>query len=321
MHIKDIDLNLLRLFDAVYRTRSVSRAAEALELTQPAASQGLTRLRLLIKDPLFVRAGGGVQPTPKADRLADAVRAALSLIEQALDDSASFEPAHSRKVFRIHMSDIGEGRFLPELMAALREQAPGVRIETLPLAPADITRALDEGRIDFAFGFLPGVKDTRTTRLLKDRYAVLLRKGHPFTRRRLAGAKLLAALHTLEFVNVRTHADTLKMLQLLKLEDRLRLTTEHFMVLPSIVRATDLAVIMPLNIAQGFAAEGGYAIVQPPLPLRDFVVSLHWSRRFEADPGNTWLRRLILQVFTGDAVAPSPSGGGSKRTLRRLPHA
>ena len=96
---------------------------------------------------------------------------------------------------------------------------------------------------------------------------------------------------------MRTHADTLRILQLLKLEDRLRLTTEHFMVLPSIVRATDLAVVMPRNIAQGFAAEGGYAIVEPPLPLRDFTVSLHWSRRFEADPGNAWLRGLVGELF------------------------
>ena len=98
MHIKDLDLNLLRLFDAVYRTRNVSRAAELLDLTQPAASQGLTRLRGLLNDPLFMRAGGGVQPTPRADRLADAVRLALAAIEQALAESAEFEPLQSRRV-------------------------------------------------------------------------------------------------------------------------------------------------------------------------------------------------------------------------------
>ena len=89
MHIKDIDLNLLRLFDVVYRTRNVSRAAELLDLTQPAVSQGLTRLRLLIKDPLFMRAPGGVQPSPKADRLADAVFA----LEHATDAAATIRTA------------------------------------------------------------------------------------------------------------------------------------------------------------------------------------------------------------------------------------
>jgi DNA-binding transcriptional LysR family regulator len=297
MHIKDIDLNLLRLFDAVYRTRNVSRAAELMDLTQPAASQGLTRLRLLIKDPLFVRAGGGVQPTPKADRLADAVRSALATLEQALNESALFEPLQSRKVFRIHMSDIGEGRFLPELMAALRELAPGVRIETSPRASNDVAPALDSGRIDFAFGFLPAVKDTQRVQLLRDRYIVLLRDGHPFARRRRSGQALLDALQQLEFVAVRTHSDTLRILQMLQLEERLRLTTEHFMVLPSIVKATDLAVVMPRNIANIFAAGGGYTVIEPPFPLRDFTVSLHWSKRFEADPGNRWLRGVIEDLF------------------------
>ena len=194
MHIKDIDLNLLRLFDAVYRMRNVSRAAELMDLTQPAASQGLTRLRLLIKDPLFVRAGGGVQPTPKADRLANAVRSALSTLELALNESATFEPLVSRRVFRIHMSDIGEARFLPELMAVLRRLAPGVRVETSPVASTEIVSALDSGRIDFAFGFLPTVKDTQRMRLLKDRYIVLLRAGHPFVKKQRTGQALLSAL-------------------------------------------------------------------------------------------------------------------------------
>lgn len=297
MHIKDIDLNLLRLFDAVYRTRNVSRAAELLDLTQPAASQALTRLRLLIKDPLFVRAGGGVQPTPKADRLADAVRSALGLLEEALNESALFDPLQSRKVFRIHMSDIGEGRFLPDLMAALQRQAPGLRLETLPVPRHEIPQRLDSGAIDFAFGFLPTVKDTQRVQLLQDRYVVLLRAGHPFAATRRSGPVLLSALRQLEFVAVRTLSDTLRILEMQQLQDRIRLTTEHFMVLPAIVRATDLAVVMPRNIARTFAADGGYTLIEPALPLRDFTVSLHWSRRFESDPGNQWMRGLIEQLF------------------------
>ena len=313
MHINDIDLNLLRLFDAVYRTRNVSRAADLLGLTQPAVSQGLTRLRLLVKDPLFVRAPGGVAPSPRADRLADAVRSSLGAIEQAFNDSVEFDAARSRKVFRIHMSDIGESRFLPGLMAALRERAPGVRVETSALAASSVADALDSGRIDFAFGFLPPVKETQRAHLLKDRYAVLLRAGHPFAKRfggqrasraksaragaAAHGASVLEALHELEFVAVRSHSDTLRILQLLKLEDRLRLTTEHFMVLPAIVRATDLAVVMPGNIARGFAEDGSHTVIEPPFPLQDFAVSLHWSKRFEGDPANQWLRELIVALF------------------------
>lgn len=297
MHINAIDLNLLRLFDAVYAARSVSRAADALEITQPAASQGLSRLRLLLRDPLFMRSGRGVQPTPRADRLAEKVRLALVTLGEALDEPVEFAPQRAQRVFRIHMSDIGEGRFLPGLMQALREAAPGVRIETAPLARTEIAAALDAGRIDFAFGFLPMVKDTRSMRLLSDRYILLLRKGHPFVRRRRSGPVSPAALRELEFVSVRTHADAVRILQLLGLEHRVRLVAEHFLALPDIVKATDLAVVMPRNIARTFAEGGGYSIVEPPFPLRRFTVSLHWSRRFEADPGNRWLRGLIKALF------------------------
>jgi DNA-binding transcriptional LysR family regulator len=295
VQLKDIDLNLLRLFDAVYRTRNVSRAAELLDLTQPAASQGLSRLRTLVHDPLFMRSAGGMQPTPKAQRLAGPIRQALATVEQALGDMAGFDPSESTRTFHIHMSDIGEGRFLPELMVALRERAPGLRIETRPVPRGQITEALDAGRIDFAFGFLPVVKDTQRVKLLDDRYVVLLRERHPFTRKRHTGKALLAALRELEFVAVRSHADTLRIVQQMRLEDRLRLVTEHFMVLPSIVKATDLAAIMPRNIARGFG--GGYAIVEPAFPQRDFAVALHWSRRFEADAGNRWLRGVIEELF------------------------
>ncbi|OWT64126.1 LysR family transcriptional regulator [Candidimonas nitroreducens] len=297
MHIKDIDLNLLRLFDAVYRTRNVSRAALSLDLTQPAASQGLTRLRRLVGDPLFVRAAGGVQPTARAQRLAAAVGDALASLEAALAESAHFDPLLSQRTFRLHMTDVGEGSFLPGLMIALRERAPNVRLASEPVAPEQIGPAMDRGRIDCAFGFLPTVKETRRVLLFQDRYVVLLRSGHPHVGRRRGARALLEGLRELEFVSVRTHENTLRILQVLNLEDRLRLTTEHFMALPAVIKASDLAVVMPRNIARSFAAEGGYTILEPEFPLRDFDVSLHWSRRYEADPGNRWLRELIVELF------------------------
>jgi DNA-binding transcriptional LysR family regulator len=299
MHVRDIDLNLLRLFAEVYRAGSVSRAAERLGLTQPAVSHGLTRLRLLVKDPLFMRASGGVRPTPRAVALADAVQDALDTLEGALGRTSVFDPATSRHLFRIHMSDIGEGRFLPELMAWLHAQAPGVRVATQPIPHALLAESLDAGAIDFAVGFLPQVRDTRRAELLRDRYVVLLRSGHPMRQRlqKLRGAAQLRALQQLDFVAVRTHVDTLRILQRTGLQERLRLTTEHFMVLPSIVQATDLCGVMPRNIAQGFVQAGGCAVVEPPFEGADFTVSLHWSHRFEANPAHRWFREEVVRLF------------------------
>lgn len=301
MHINDIDLNLLRLFSAIYRCGSVSRGAEMVGLTQPAASQGLGRLRLLLEDALFVRATGGVKPTPRAERLAVAIESALAIMEQAINESAAFDPQKSRRLFRLHMSDIGENRFLPELMVRLQERAPGVRLASRPVAHAQLADALDSGVIDFAFGFLPQVKETQRAEILRDRYVVLMRTGHPMhgPLKRLRGAAQLQALHKLDFVGVRTHSDTLRILEQSGLQDRLRLTTEHFMVLPSIVSATDLCVVMPGNIARGFVASGGCVIVQPPFVNCNFTVSLHWSHRFESDPDNQWFREQVLHLFAG----------------------
>ena len=309
MNIKDLDLNLLRLFDAVWRTRSVSRAAELLDLSQPAASQGLARLRRLLGDALFVRSGGGVAPTPRAERLAQAVQSALATLEEALNESEVFDPLQARKTFRLHLSDIGESRFLPELMALLRRDAPGARLEAAPLPHDEIAAALDSGRIDIAIGYLPTVADTPRLPLLSDRYIVLLREGHPFAAqwRTSAGrqgsrgvrsaSEGLEALAGLDFAAVRTHSDTLRILQLLQLEGRLRLTVAHFLSLPAMVRASDLGVLMPRSIAQGFVVHGGLEIIEPDFPLRDFTVSLHWSRRFEADPGQQWLRQRVCDLF------------------------
>ena len=296
MNINAIDLNLLRLFDAVWRHRHVSEAAQQLGLSQPAASQGLARLRRLLGDALFERSGTGVRPTPLADRLAPSVQAALTLLEQALNASAVFEPGQSARCWRLHLSDIGEARFLPELVQSLTDQGAGMRLEALPLPHDQIAAALHSGQLDLAIGFLPEVADTLQQPLLNDRYVVLLRQGHPVARRwrRQADPEVLSQL---EFAAVRTHSDTLRILARMRWQQRLRLTVNHFLSLPGIVGSSDLAVLMPRNFALGFAASQALEILEPPLPGLDFTVSMHWSRRFDQEPGLQWLRAEVSRLF------------------------
>lgn len=137
-NIDTIDLNLLRLFDAVYRTRNVSRAAEELGLSQPATSQALTRLRLLLRDPLFERVAGGVRPTARSERLAHSVQAGLALLEAGLNEGERFDPATTDAELRLHLSDIGEGRFLPPLMTTF---ARSRRTCALSRAPGRMRRS------------------------------------------------------------------------------------------------------------------------------------------------------------------------------------
>jgi DNA-binding transcriptional LysR family regulator len=295
MNIDGLDLNLLRLFAAVYESRSVSRAAQSLAISQPAASNGLTRLRMFFGDPLFARSHGGVRPTPLADQLFGAVSAALNLISGALSESERFNPRESRRIFRIHMSDIGEARFLPDLMATLSQSAPGLLIETRVVPHPEIAALLDHGELDFAFGFLPSVHDTERYTLLKDRYAIMVREAHPVLK--LAEPQSVSALRQLDFVAVRSHSETLLILDRLKLDKRIRLLASHFLALPKIVRNTNLGVVMPGSLAREIAGKEHCAVIEPRVSHRDFTVSLHYSKRREQDAGHRWLSETIRGLF------------------------
>ena len=300
VNVGDLDLNLLHVFAAVHASRSVSRAAERLGLSQPAVSNALTRLRLALRDPLFRRGPGGVRPTPKADQLARQVEAALQLIDVALHEAEHFDAARSQRQFVVHMSDIGADEFLPQLMAAIGRQAPGVRVEAVQLAPEAIGPALDEGRLDIAFGYLPGLAGTESAPLLQERYVVLLRRGHPLAR----SLRDRDALHGLDFILVASHMEPARALHLLGLESRIRLTLPHFTVAPTILEASDLAVVMPSRPARRFAQRHALQVVEADLGLPPFTVSIHWLWRTNSDPGHRWLRALVQAMrFDTDAAA------------------
>lgn len=302
VNIKDFDLNLLHVFAAVHAARSVSRAAESLGLSQPAVSHALARLRVALRDPLFVRTVGGVAPTPKAEQLARQVEAALRQLDVALHEAESFDAARSQRRFVVHLSDIGADEFLPQLMARVDRLAPGVRVEAVQLPAEGIAPALEEGRLDLAFGYLPGLAGTESAPLLQERYVVLLRRRHP-----LAGAlRNRAALEQLGFVLVASHAEPARALHLLGLQSRIRLTLPHFLALPPILAATDLAVILPLRPALRFAAAQPLQVVEPDLGLPPFTVAMHWTWRSTHDPGHRWLREQALAMRFAP-VRPAPA--------------
>jgi DNA-binding transcriptional LysR family regulator len=304
MNVGDIDLNLLHVFAAVHQAGSVSRAAERLGLSQPAASHALTRLRLLLHDPLFVRAPGGVRPTPRADRLAPQVLAALQLLDAALQESEHFDAARARRRFVLHMSDIGADEFLPLLMRGLAQEAPGVTLEVVQLPTEAVGPALEQGRLDLAFGYLPELVGSEQATLLTERYVVLLRRGHPLAK----SLRDRAALERLDFIVVHSHTVPARALQQLGLESRIRLALPHFMVVPPILEATDLAVVLPSRPAARFALRHALQLLEPGLGLPGFPVALHWHWRHSADPGHRWLRERALAMRFPDlhpATAPA----------------
>jgi DNA-binding transcriptional LysR family regulator len=294
MNIADLDLNLLQTFHALHATGNVSRAAERLGLSQPSVSHALRKLREVYGDPLFVRSGGGMAPTAKADRLAKAVQHALRILDVAIHETGHYDPATSERTFRLHMSDIGESVFLPRLMGSLASLAPAVRLEVFQLDEKDIRPALETGRIDLAIGYFPVLGAAfEKQQLLREKYVVVMRAGHPLARVK-PGA---AALKRFNFVLVRSHSAIARALHELGLEDNVSLVIPHFMVLPRILAETDLAVIMPARLSREFELMGKYRVWSPQVGLPVFDVAVHWNWRFQGDPGNRWLRELITSLF------------------------
>src|ERR1039458_1075695 len=198
MNMIDLDLNLLRAFDAIATEGSVTVAGERIGLSQPAMSNALARLRTLFGDPLFVRTPRGMRPTPFAQQLAQPVREALRLIQTALQQHAGFEPRSSGNTFRFYMSDIGEMVFLPGLLERVKRDAPGVKIEVLRIPTKDIHAALEAGGIDLAVGFLPGLTTgMRQQPLFREHYMCMLRADHPVIGTRISAKQFREAAHVL----------------------------------------------------------------------------------------------------------------------------
>jgi DNA-binding transcriptional LysR family regulator len=158
------------------------------------------------------------------------------------------------------------------------------------------------------------VEHTQQQRLFLERYVVMARADHP-----LLGARpSLPTLGQLDYVVVRHHTETLRLLERMMLADRIRLSTPHFMVIPAILSDTDLAVLLPLRIAASFAQAGTLRVARPRWDVADFLVGLHWSRRADKDPGNRWLRELAIGIFSEPApLGAARPGKGSKRTTSR----
>ena len=295
MNVRDLDLNLLRVFDAVLREGGVTPAAALLGLTQPAVSNALARLRKLFGDALFVRTPSGMEPTPFARELAEPVRQALALLEAALAHGPGFDPASAVRAFRFYMSDVGQIEFLPPLVECVQREAPGVRLEAVALDVDDIGAALAAGGLDLAIGFLPGLgPPVRRRSLFRDPYVCLMRADHPI--RSLTKKRFLEASHAL--VTYRGgHRVIEEALERAGLARRIALRVPHFTVVPMVLERTDLLLTLPGRVARVFERRGAFKSLPPPLAIPPAEVAVHWHERFEADPGNRWLRERVIELF------------------------
>jgi DNA-binding transcriptional LysR family regulator len=292
------DLTLVRAFCAIYRARSVSKAAPGLGVTQPTVSYSLAALREKYRDPLFVRSRGEMLPTSVADDLYAAFSRGLEIIDQAGATSASFDSRISTRRFRIAMSDIGEMIYLPPLLTALRTEGPEVAIDAPQVAVENTVRALSTGQLDFAIGYLPGMAEqTESVRIFTERYVCMFRVGHPMVGKTLSLETFQRCKHVMVSSPFSRHNVFVDVLAD-QYRGNIGAQVIHFTSVPAIVAQTDLIVTLPSRVARMFASTHRLRMLPTPLKTTSFEVRLHWSPRSEMDRGHQWMRVFMTRILS-----------------------
>ncbi|WP_027209948.1 LysR family transcriptional regulator [Burkholderia sp. WSM2232] len=292
------DLNLLRVFLAIWDLRSLTAAGDRLGLTQPAVSHALRRLRNLFEDPLFLRTPGGMVPTDAAYRLYPPLAQALAIINDAMQQLARFDPATAQRVFRVSMSDMSEFYFLPPLVAMLDREARGIRIEVANLPVESVSAAMRAGEVDLALGYVPGLDAGCVSQtLFVDEHVCLVRAGHPLRNTKPTREDLSALRYVYASTNATGHRMVEQWLDELDFKRDVVLRLPHFVVAPEIVMNTDLAVIFPESIARRFNRGKAFRVLPLPFSLPPIEIKVHSHTQFAADPGITWLRESLVALF------------------------
>lgn len=298
--VPEIDLKLLRLLTQIHALGSVSKAAEAVHLSQPAASLALGRLRRILGDELFVRGTGGMLATPRCNEVVATAQEALALIDNAVLNATAFDPQTAHREFVVTLSDIGEAVFLPKLMAQLSRLAPHCNLRSRALTAVELPQAIESGQVEMAIGFFPDLERPGffMQKLFEHRFVCLVRKGHPRVKaERVSLPVFLDLPHAVVEPEGRSHELFERLLKERGLTRRVQLNIPHFLSVPAIVAATDMIVTVPRAVAEYFVRFGEVRIVQPPINTQPYPLKQHWHARFNADPGLKWLRVLVAQTF------------------------
>jgi|SRR5450830_75739 len=300
MDIRSLDMNLLTVFGAMLECRSVSRAADRIGLSQPAMSAALARLRVQFNDPLFVRSGSEMKPSPRAITLAPAIESVLRTVRLELLQPAQFEPAQSKRAFSILTPDIGEVRFVPPLLRALTLEAPGTTLRVMSRARAATAELLESGEAELAIGYFPDLDRAHyfQQKLFDNAHVCVLRARHPLAEgTRLSLATYLDADHAVVRPDGREHFFE-RFIQEQGLRRHVRLELSHFMSLLPILESTDLLATVPTDIAQLFARYADVRLLALPVHPPGVAIRQYWHERVHKDAANVWLRGLIHAQFS-----------------------
>jgi DNA-binding transcriptional LysR family regulator len=290
------DARMLVLFDEIYRTQSMTRAAERLDLSQPTASIWLAKLRREWRDPLFVRTSAGMQPTARAEALIGPVREALAVLRRLSGEEPAFDPAAAHRGFRIAMTDASHITLLPQVLAHVRSVGPDIRLEVAPIA-AETPRMLETGGVDLAVGYIPGLEaGFHEQDLYRQDFVCLVHARHPrigatFTARAYREEAHIGILSSTSYPMLQAS------LRKQGIERRIQLELPGFLGLAAIVSSTDLVATVPRTIGEMLAQMGPIRVLACPVKVPTFMVKQYWHARYHNDPGVRWLRGACARLL------------------------
>jgi DNA-binding transcriptional LysR family regulator len=297
-----LDLNLLRVFFAIWDLRSLTAAGDRLGLTQPAVSHALRRLRERFGDPLFVRVANRMLPTDAAVRLHEPLDQAFELLNRTLQSGIVFDPRVTERTFRVAMSDIAEVYLLPRLITELSRISPFIRVHIVPLVPESLVSSMRSGEIDLAIGAISmSDKDLTSIDIVNDRYICLVRANHPIAKSRLTRS----SFSKLRFFFARTTSTVYQLAEQWLADEAARpqiAVRGHFTTAPEIVRHSDLAAIFPRMLALDLHCAKDFRLLDLPFELPPMEVRVHSHSRFANDTGIKWMCQTSAAILTSDGA-------------------
>jgi len=314
VHLSQVDLNLFVVLEAIYREGNITRAGYQLNLTQPAISHALKRLRDLLEDPLFVRQGAHMMPTPFTRNMIDQVRQALQILEVNLVQTHNFVPEHTRRNFHLSLWEYLETLILPSLLGRLAHAAPGMSITTSRVKRRDLETELASGSVDLAVEIPMTTGDRiRQKWLWKEPYVVVARQGHPGIGNKLDLETYLKHRH-IQVSSRRLGASLIDVeLSRRGLRRHVFLRTPHTFAACMVVNKTDMLLTLPERQAQLLNPSVGNRVHPFPLHAPRLEAHLYWHESVENDPANRWLREEIENIL---ASAPGVPRKGSNERRR-----
>ncbi len=302
MNFATFDLNLLRVFDALMRERSVTRAGALIGLSQPAVSNALGRLRHALNDELFVRRGNDMVPTPRAEALAERVRDALAQVEQALYGDAQFDPARAERIFTLMGADFFATLLMPDFAERVARLAPGISLRMLDSATGDVERLLRENAIDVALERPLEMPDWISHQVLfRSPFAVIAARGHKELRKARAGPGAAIPLdvfcavpHAIRSIDGSMSGMVDEALRKAGAKRRVALALPNFQGIGLAVARGRLIAAVPVQFANAVAKDLGLSIYLPPVEVPVPDVRMYWHRRHDRNPAHGWLREQVV---------------------------